>query len=464
MAPIIRIKPKVTIPKAIIVAGGMGGRFGGLTDRVHKAVLPVAGMPNIDGLAKKLKEYLVKDVYISAHYRPLDIKEEVGYGQKYGSEFNVHYNYEATLNNTASAARNIVFGKYKEDFKKEKYVWVLACDIGFPGADLGAFKRGFLNAVANGGKDRHGKPNIVGGIGFVVRPCEDFLRMRPTAVINKDNLITKWVFNPVITKYGQEDSIREQITSKDIAEFENKTKLKGMPFPTFFYILSREALEAVSKIKDRNPSDIDFTTHLFRHFPNRLWAHFFKEEDIDGKLLRQYYDFNTPVDYYRAQWQFIRTANKIMSDNYTYYPTINSYLGRDTVGVKMDKYNVTNCVVDDYANIMKGCSIENSIIGKECIIRNAVIKNSLILPNTLINYHPTKDEAPVEIANSIVGAGGRYQTFFDHVHSPTMQITGKLAVPDDRMQIRLSDLGINEADVKMCEEAFSVQLELNKKE
>jgi NDP-sugar pyrophosphorylase family protein len=152
----------------------------------------------------------------------------------------------------------------------------------------------------------------------------------------------------------------------------------------------------------------------------------------------------------------------MMTDTHTYFSSINSFLGLDLIGVKIDQKNVINCVVNDYVQLMEDCSLKNSIIGQRCIIRNAVINNSIILPNTFINYHPSKDDEAVEITNSIVGGGGQFPTFFDNIHSKTIRIDGTFAVPDNRMQIMLSDLGISEADVKMCEQAFEVSQNSNK--
>ena len=70
--------------KAVILAGGKGTRLRPLTFSIPKPLLPIGETPIIDVALKALKNYGVKEVFISIGYHGEIIKAFCGDGSKYG--------------------------------------------------------------------------------------------------------------------------------------------------------------------------------------------------------------------------------------------------------------------------------------------------------------------------------------------------------------------------------------------
>ncbi len=75
---------------AIILAAGMGKRFNRITRKIHKALLPVGGVPNIERTINYLNEFGVDKVIIVTGYK----SESFDYlREKYGCELILNENY-----------------------------------------------------------------------------------------------------------------------------------------------------------------------------------------------------------------------------------------------------------------------------------------------------------------------------------------------------------------------------------
>ncbi|HDR1061262.1 TPA: NTP transferase domain-containing protein, partial [Pasteurella multocida] len=49
---------------AIILAAGLGSRFKDVTKKIHKSLLPINGIPNIENTIQNLIEAGIDDIYI----------------------------------------------------------------------------------------------------------------------------------------------------------------------------------------------------------------------------------------------------------------------------------------------------------------------------------------------------------------------------------------------------------------
>jgi NDP-sugar pyrophosphorylase family protein len=446
----------IEIKKAIIVAGGRGSRMQCFATNSHKGALDIGGKPNVVWLAQKLHDAGVRDLYVGVYHNAGDVMNVLGDGSKFkrnGDEFRIHYDYEDA--DTASASYNIVFNKFKEEFKNERHVWVLASDIGFPALNLNDFKQQFAEALTV-------NPQMFGAIGYIMRPVNDVIKKFPTALINDLNFITSFIEKPP-SNVDEAKSLRSQSCDKPFLNFENETGLPGLPLPTFFYILSMNALQKIplaASTYSRPEKDVDFYRHLFKFLPNQLTALFLKEEIVNKKLIRGYYDLNWPDMFYRAQYQFIRTAYNLLSADHEMVDKLNSFVGPDVdfytqPGGEIE--NIKDNVIHRGVSIRENCSMHKSVIGHDSIIRNVVLDRSIILPYTYINYDlDPADPRPFVIKNSIVGCPHEGGTFVDmrHNHGKPLIVDRKIVTPDDKGQLINHDLLLCEEDGHLVDEAF----------
>jgi NDP-sugar pyrophosphorylase family protein len=70
--------------KAMILAAGFGTRLRPLTDRLPKALLPVAGIPLIEWNLRLLRRHGISDVVINLHHLGTRIEQHLGDGTRFG--------------------------------------------------------------------------------------------------------------------------------------------------------------------------------------------------------------------------------------------------------------------------------------------------------------------------------------------------------------------------------------------
>ena len=68
----------------IILAGGRGSRLSKFTDEIPKPMIPILGKPVMEYQIEKLKEYGIKDIYVTVGYLKDKIIDYFGDGQKFG--------------------------------------------------------------------------------------------------------------------------------------------------------------------------------------------------------------------------------------------------------------------------------------------------------------------------------------------------------------------------------------------
>lgn len=84
--------------KAMVLAAGQGTRLRPITDRMPKALVPLAGRPMIEYVLLLLRHYGIREIVINLHHFGTQIENHLGDGAKLGLE--VSYSREAELLDT----------------------------------------------------------------------------------------------------------------------------------------------------------------------------------------------------------------------------------------------------------------------------------------------------------------------------------------------------------------------------
>jgi len=79
----------------MVLAAGQGTRLRPVTDRLPKALVPVAGRPMIEFALLLLRHYGVCDIVINLHHFGAQIEDHLGDGRRFG--VNISYSHEAEL-------------------------------------------------------------------------------------------------------------------------------------------------------------------------------------------------------------------------------------------------------------------------------------------------------------------------------------------------------------------------------
>jgi len=81
--------------KAMVLAAGQGTRLRPITDRMPKALVPVAGRPMIEFALLLLRHYGVRDIVINLHHFGGQIEDHLGDGQRF--DVKISYSHETEL-------------------------------------------------------------------------------------------------------------------------------------------------------------------------------------------------------------------------------------------------------------------------------------------------------------------------------------------------------------------------------
>ena len=100
--------------KAIIMAGGEGKRLKPVSGDTPKPLVPLCGRPVIEHIVLLLKKHGLTDICASLKYRPEDIKNYFGSGERLG--VNMQYRVEHEALGTAGGVKNCSDFYKNEDF------------------------------------------------------------------------------------------------------------------------------------------------------------------------------------------------------------------------------------------------------------------------------------------------------------------------------------------------------------
>lgn len=84
--------------KAMVLAAGQGTRLQPITDRMPKALVPVAGRPMIEFALLLLGHYGVRDIVINLHHFGTQIEDHLGDGRRF--DVRISYSHETELLDT----------------------------------------------------------------------------------------------------------------------------------------------------------------------------------------------------------------------------------------------------------------------------------------------------------------------------------------------------------------------------
>jgi NDP-sugar pyrophosphorylase family protein len=107
--------------KAMILAAGQGTRLRPLTDKIPKALVPVAGRPMIQYPLLLLRHYGIREIVINLHHHGEQIKTQLGDGKQFGVE--ISYSREPELLDTGGGLL-----KAKPFFQKDTFI-VINTDV-----------------------------------------------------------------------------------------------------------------------------------------------------------------------------------------------------------------------------------------------------------------------------------------------------------------------------------------------
>ncbi len=91
--------------KAIILAAGHGTRLRPLTDRVPKAMVPVAGKPVLQHAVERLRDCGVREIAINLCHLPRVVMDHFGDGSRWGVK--IHYSVEQEVLGTAGGVKRV---------------------------------------------------------------------------------------------------------------------------------------------------------------------------------------------------------------------------------------------------------------------------------------------------------------------------------------------------------------------
>lgn len=100
--------------KAIIMAGGEGKRLKPITGSTPKPLVPLCGRPVMEHIILLLRRHGITDICAALQYRPDDIKNYFGSGEKFGVR--LEYRIEQTALGTAGGVKNCADFYGSEDF------------------------------------------------------------------------------------------------------------------------------------------------------------------------------------------------------------------------------------------------------------------------------------------------------------------------------------------------------------
>ena len=100
--------------KAIIMAGGEGKRLKPITGSTPKPLVPLCGRPVMEHIILLLRRHGITDICAALKYRPDDIKNYFGSGEKLGVR--LEYRIEQTALGTAGGVKNCADFYGSEDF------------------------------------------------------------------------------------------------------------------------------------------------------------------------------------------------------------------------------------------------------------------------------------------------------------------------------------------------------------
>lgn len=436
------------IKTAIVLAGGYGKRMMPLTADANKTALPFPGRSNIARLMHQLHKSGVQNFFIDAHYQASHVIREIS-KENFGQDVKVKFMIWDNLYPDAESITRII-SQNKKYFVPEsdkaslpgapdKLFWVVSGDIFYPNADLVGFQKAMIDLRKKDG-------NVLGGIGFVLRPQKYMLNRYPSAVINDKGVIEEFPHNR-IESIPDAERIYAQCKLAAI-KGENNPEMK-VPMNTSIYILTKELLDSVKRPSDGSDYDLGKFVFTSQKLREKMLGYVFTPVCGGEKFI--YHDLGHPEDYYRAIFTFFLTSRGELKEDYV--TEWNSWIGqkRDIAG------HIRNSWIGGNVTVKESAHVYNSVVLGNCWLENVRIESSIVLPGTYINYGGKHGDYH-NLSYAIVGGRVTEPTFLDpcHLVASNMDLSKVILTPDESGMIKPLSLDLTEADMRLPEEVFRI--------
>lgn len=327
--------------KAMVMSAGVGSRLEPLTLGLPKPLVPIANVPVMDILFKKLAQCNITDVICNTYYLAEKIIERYT-----NNSLGINFNYirEETLSGTAGGVKKCQFF-----FDKDEPFVVFSAD-------------GLTNADIKKGIEIHKQSNAIATIGIKRIPHEEVSHFGVVVTDDKG----------FITEFQEKPSINEA---------------KSNFINTGIYVFDY-------KIFDYIPENTfyDFAKNVF---PKLLSEHAINTFEVteywsDIGTLDQY--CQTSQDLFNGKCSFehskiIETKDGRYISDTEKFPATVRFVGNSTIGKKVligDNTIIENCIIWDEVKIGGNLHLKNSVIASGSLVA-ANLDNKIIGFNEIID-------------------------------------------------------------------------------
>lgn len=327
--------------KAMVMSAGIGSRLEPLTFTIPKPLVPVANVPVMDILFKRLASFGINDVICNTYYLSDQITERYK-----NNNLGINFNYikEDTLSGTAGGVKKCQFF-----FDKGETFVVFSAD-------------GLTNVDIKKGLEIHKKSNAVATIGIKQIPKEEVSHFG-VVVTDKNGFITEFQEKPTA------EEAKSNFINTGIYIFDYKI-FDYIPENTFY----------------------DFAKNVFPKLlaENKINTFEVTEYWSDIGTLEQY--MQTTKDLFEEKCSFehgeilCNGKGKYISETENFPKTV-EFVGYSTIGKRVLIGNNTiieNCIIWDEVKIGSNLHIKNSIIGSNALITRD-LDNEVIGCNEIID-------------------------------------------------------------------------------
>jgi mannose-1-phosphate guanylyltransferase len=245
--------------KAMVLAAGQGTRLRPVTDRIPKALVPVAGRPMIEFVLLLLRRYGVRDIVINLHHFGTQIEDHLGDGRRF--DVNISYSREAELLETGGGLL-----KAKAFLQNDTFI-VINTDT-LIDVDLAAVLNDHRHNRAaatlvlrpDADADRYGSIDI-GADGRICRFLEHPSKDQPVGAIRKLMFTGVQILEPRVFDYMDGGGLKKFSTTRETYPrmLRAGERLYGYCFAGFWQDLgTRERIEEVEQKLSRGQAQLHF--------------------------------------------------------------------------------------------------------------------------------------------------------------------------------------------------------------
>lgn len=245
--------------KAMVLAAGQGTRLRPVTDRMPKALVPVAGRPMIEFALLLLRRYGIRDIVINLHHFGTQIEDHLGDGRRF--DVNISYSRETELLETGGGLL-----KAKAFLQNDTFI-VINTDI-LIDVDLATVLNDHRQKHAaatlvlrpDAEADRYGSIDI-GADGRICRFLEHRSQVKPVGAIRKLMFTGLQILEPRVFDYMDGGGVKKFSTTRETYPrmLRAGERFYGHCFEGFWQDLgTRERIEEVEQKLSRGQAGLHF--------------------------------------------------------------------------------------------------------------------------------------------------------------------------------------------------------------